>query len=145
MFDSAKKSLHLLDTVTTSHDANGVPHKNAFEAITVVCKGIRHVQTALEASGHITIIKVIPMLEVMKVSLHLVSSGVIDSVTMMVPSIRARELATATPGAKENIFYHHLWAAFLVVHPCLSGLSFLSQDACDDVEANREAFVQNIR
>lgn len=57
------KVLHLLDTVTISPDANGVPRVDALDFVSVLFRGIRIVQNALEVSDHITIIKVIPMLE----------------------------------------------------------------------------------
>lgn len=67
---------------------------DALDAVSVVCKGIWHVQTALETTDHVTVIKVIQMSEEIKASLRLVSSGVMDSVSMIVPSLPARELAT---------------------------------------------------
>lgn len=64
------------------------------------------------------------MLEGMKASLPLVPSEVMESVTMTIPSSPVGELATAILSAIENIVYHDLWAAFLVIHPGLSGCNF---------------------
>lgn len=124
-FDYARKVLHLLDTLTISLDANGVPREDALDAISVAFKHIRHVQTALEASNHITTIKLIPLPNDVKAPLRLVSSCVIHSETMIVPSLSERELATVTLSAIDNIAYQDHWAASLVIHPGLCGLSEL--------------------
>lgn len=143
-FDSARKALHLLDTLTISPDANGASRVDALDAIPVVFKGIWRIWTALEASNYITIIKVILMFEDIKASLLLVSSGVVDSETMIVSSLPAQKLAAVTLSAIDNITYHDLWAATLVIHPGLSALSFLSQEARHDVKAKGEALVRKM-
>lgn len=60
-FYSARKALYLLDTIKIYPDANGVHRIDALEAISVISKGMRHVQTVLEASDKITFIKIISM------------------------------------------------------------------------------------
>lgn len=143
-FDLIKKALHLPDKVAISFDANGVPHMDASHLITVESKGIQHVHTALEASNHITTIKVVPVLENIEASFWHVSSEVMDPVAMVVSSLPARELATATLSAIEHIVFHDLWAASQVIHSGLCGLSDLSRNARGDVKAIREVLVRKI-
>lgn len=84
------------------------------------------------------------MLENIKSLAHLVSSGVIDSVTVIVSSLPAPELATVTLSAIDNIIYRDLRSASLIIHPGMCGLPFLSQDALHDVESKSEAFVRKM-
>lgn len=76
------------------------------DANSVAFKDIRHVQTALEASNHIIIIKVIPMFGDIKDSLRLVLSVVRNSATKIVPSLTERGLATVTRRSIDSIVYH---------------------------------------
>lgn len=143
-FDCARKDLQLLDRITISPHANGVPRVDALEALSVVFIGMQHVQTALEASDNITTIKVIPMPEDLKALFHRASSDEMDSVPMMVPSLQTRQLATITLSAMDSIVYQDFWAASLVIHPGLCGHSFLLQSALHDVKAKDEALVEEI-
>lgn len=101
--DSAKKALHLLDTLTICFDANDVSRVDALDPITVEIKGTRYVRTAREASIHITTTKVVRMFEDIKAPLRLISSGVMDLINKMVTSLSAQELATAALSAIRNI------------------------------------------
>lgn len=143
-FDSTRKALNLLDMVTLSSSANEVPRVDALKTISVVSKDIRHVQTTLEVSNHIMIVRVIPMLEDSKASLPFVSSGAMNLLTMIAAILPPRGLAKATLSAIDNIVYYDLWAASLVTHPGLRGLSFLSQDARHVLKAKGEYPVQKV-
>lgn len=92
-FGFARNVLLLFDTVTISPDANDFLRADVLDTIAVVFKGFRHVQIALKAGDHITIIKIIAMLEYIEASLRLVLFGVMNSVTMIFPGLPVPELA----------------------------------------------------
>lgn len=85
-FDSTKKEVTCLDTVTVSPNANSVRCVNALDAILAMLKEARLVRMALKTINHTTVFKVIPMLEDVDALLSLVLSVVIGTVNMSVRS-----------------------------------------------------------